>query len=130
MIMDAPDRNAFSYGFGGKGAGGIVIFTGLLDEIMREGGVGEAPAATPAAAVAPQQYSLFGGLFAASPPPPPQQAPPTEEQTLHLATVIAHEMGHLLLSHHLETLSHQQVLWPSVVGLSVDMLRAFIWPFT
>jgi hypothetical protein len=39
-------------------------------------------------------------------------------------------MGHLLLSHHLETLSQQQVLWPSVLGFSMDLVRAFIWPFT
>jgi hypothetical protein len=39
-------------------------------------------------------------------------------------------MGHLLLSHHLETLSQQQVLWPSLLGLSVDLTRAFIWPLT
>ena len=124
MILDAPDKNAFSYGFGGKGAGGIVIFTGLLDEILSKGG------APPPPPPPPPPRGIFGGLFSSTPRPAPTRQWPTEEQTLHLATVIAHEMGHLLLSHHLETLSHQQVLWPSVVGLSVDMLRAFIWPFT
>lgn len=122
MIMESPDKNAFSYGFGGKGAGGIVIFTGLLDEILSKGG--QPPARTPA-----PSRGLFGGLLSSAPPPAPPPKP-TEEQTLHLATVLAHEMGHLLLSHHLETLSHQQVLWPSMMGMGVDLLRAFIWPFT
>lgn len=125
MIMEAPDKNAFSYGFGGKGAGGIVIFTGLLDDILRRG----APPAEPSPP--PQPQGIFASLFSGSPPRPIVAPPmPTHEQTLHLAIVIAHEMAHLLLSHHLETLSHQQVLWPSVVGLSMDLVRAFIWPFT
>ncbi|CAK9781084.1 unnamed protein product [Cutaneotrichosporon oleaginosum] len=123
MLMDAPDRNAFSYGFGGKGAGGIVIFTGLLDEILAHNGT------PPASTETPKSRGFFDGLFSAT-PVPPKHAPPTEEQTLHLAMVLAHEMGHLLLSHHLETLSHQQVLWPSVLGLQIDIIRAIIWPFT
>ncbi|KAL1411464.1 hypothetical protein Q8F55_002420 [Vanrija albida] len=124
LIMDSPDKNAFSYGFGGKGAGGIVIFTGLLDEIMKHNN------APPPPEPAPQSGGLFGGLFSTTPRrvnAPPQ---PTEEQTLHLAMVLSHEMGHLLLSHHLETLSHQQVLWPSILNFSIDLLRACIWPFT
>lgn len=117
LLMDKPERNAFSYGFGGKGAGGIVVFTGLLDDILKEG--------TPRPVEAPKTFwsTLFGS-------PPPSRPQPTEEQTLHLACVLAHEMGHLLLSHHLETLSQQQVLWPSILGLSVDLTRAFIWPLT
>lgn len=120
MLMESPEKNAFSYGFGANGAGGIVLYTGLLDDIMAHNSLPSPP---------PPQRSWFARLFL----PPPQQAPhptPSPKQDLHLATVLAHEMAHLLLSHHLETLSHQQVLWPSVLGLSVDMLRAFIWPFT
>jgi hypothetical protein len=118
LLMQKSERNAFSYGFGGKGAGGIVVYTGLLDEILREG-VPDANPNVPA--------GFWSSLLGSTPRPRPQ---PTEEQTLHLACVLAHEMGHLLLSHHLETLSQQQVLWPSVLGLSVDLTRAFIWPFT
>jgi hypothetical protein len=126
MIMEAPDKNAFSYGFGGKGSGGIVIFTGLLDDILAHDG--ETPSDPPPP---PPERGFFGSLLGSPQPRPRATTPaPTDAQTLHLATVIAHEMAHLLLSHHLEALSHQQVLWPSVVGLSVDVLRAFIWPFT
>jgi hypothetical protein len=60
---------------------------------------------------------------------PPKHAPQTDEQTLHLAMVLD-EMAHHLETHHLETLSHQQVLLPSVLGLQIDILRALIWPFT
>lgn len=116
LLMEKSDRNAFSYGFGGKGAGGIVVYTGLLDDILREG-----------CHQPPEAGGFWSSLFGS---PSRPQLQPTEQQTLHLACVLAHEMGHLLLSHHLETLSQQQVLWPSVLGLGIDLCRAFIWPFT
>ncbi|TYJ58681.1 hypothetical protein B9479_000517 [Cryptococcus floricola] len=118
MLMQKDEENAFSYGFGGKRAGGIVVYTGLLDHILYSHDPSPAQ---------PSQTGLLGGLFGSRSPPPTK---PTPEQDLHLACVLAHEMGHLLLSHHLETLSQQQVLWPSVLGLSMDLIRAFIWPFT
>jgi hypothetical protein len=119
LLMQKDERNAFSYGFGGKGAGGVVVFTGLLDDILQHGRAAE---------IKPEPRGFFASLFGS--PPPVRSQEPTEEQTLHLACVIAHEMGHLLLSHHLETLSQQQVLWPSMLGFSMDLIRAFIWPFT
>lgn len=126
MIMSKEERNAFSYGFGGKGAGGIVVYTGLLDSILRSDAVDQS---TPLAEQSSTLSSFLAGLFGTIPARPPH-VEPTETQTLHLASVLAHEMGHLLLSHHLETLSQQQVLWPSVLGLSLDLMRAFIWPLT
>ena len=118
LLMEKKDRNAFSYGFGGKGAGGIVVYTGLLDDILRDGVQLEQPE---------KPSGFWSGLFGTTVRPRPR---PSEQQTLHLASVLAHEMGHLLLSHHLETLSQQQVLWPSVLGLALDLTRAFIWPLT
>ena len=126
MLLEKDERNAFSYGFGGKGASGVVVFTGLLDAVLREGSSGTQDLVQPVT-------SPFGGLFSSvfgSTAPSKQSVQPTDEQTLHLACVLAHEMGHLLLSHHVETLSQQQVLWPSVLGLAVDLTRAFIWPLT
>ncbi|WVF71350.1 hypothetical protein IAT40_006154 [Kwoniella sp. CBS 6097] len=131
ILMEKDERNAFSYGFGGKRAGGIVVFTGLLDSILKDKPTGPASSETPIAPAASRGF--FGSLFSSSPSPSSSRRPqnqPTEEQTLHLACVLAHEMGHLLLSHHLETLSQQQVLWPSLLGLTMDLVRAFIWPFT
>jgi hypothetical protein len=126
MIMQKEEKNAFSYGFGGKGAGGIVVFTGLLDDILKIRDT--IPPTTPE----PTQsfFGSFAAIFASSSTPPRTSTQPTEEQTLHLASVLAHEMGHLLLSHHLETLSQQQVLWPSILGLTMDLTRAFVWPIT
>lgn len=132
MLMDKDERNAFSYGFGGKGAGGVVVFTGLLDDILSRGGrVDEAPPVD-IKGKDKGRGGIFGRLFSSpeSNRPVRTHDEPTEEQTLHLACVLAHEMGHLLLAHHLETLSQQQVLWPSLLGLSMDLIRAFIWPFT
>ncbi|WWC70167.1 uncharacterized protein I206_104115 [Kwoniella pini CBS 10737] len=131
MLMNKDEENAFSYGFGGKRAGGIVVYTGMLDSILK-----------PKINLTEDQEEIeqtkskrgfFSSLF--SSPSTSANArqsvtQPTEEQTLHLACVLSHEMGHLLLSHHLETLSQQQVLWPSVLGLTMDLVRAFIWPFT
>ena len=125
MIMDKDERNAFSYGFGGKGAGGIVVFTGLLDSILGQNG----PEVVPSPNESTSFLTSISDIFSTS-PPRSKNYEPTEIQTLHLASVLAHEMSHLLLSHHLETLSQQQVLWPSVLGLSLDLLRAFIWPLT
>lgn len=121
MLMEKDERNAFSYGFGGKGAGGIVVFTGLLDDILSKG--------NPEPPSPPSPRGFFSTLFGSAPLPPPRPRP-TPDQSLQLASVLAHEMGHLLLSHHLETLSQQQVLWPSVLNLSLDLIRAFVWPFT
>ena len=126
MIMEKDERNAFSYGFGGKGAGGIVVYTGLLDSILKED---QSDMTTINEQPNQRSPGLLSRLFGGTSPRPAFVAP-TEAQTLHLACVLSHEMGHLLLSHHLETLSQQQVLWPSVLGLSMDLLRAFIWPFT
>ena len=112
LLLDKSDANAFSYGFGGKGAGGIVLFTGILDAILSE---------------------------SADPPPPrrwqdvfssPSNPRPSAKQDMHLATILAHEMGHLMLSHHLESLSQQQVLWPSFLNFTMDIVRGILWPVT
>lgn len=116
VLLGQDERKAFSYGFGEQGASGRVLFTGLLDGIL----------------TIPPPSPLEGGFFSSifGTPAPSQVSRPTEAQTLHLACVLAHEMGHLLLSHHLETLSQQRVLWPSILGLAVDVVRAFTWPST
>ncbi|OCF60992.1 hypothetical protein L486_00636 [Kwoniella mangroviensis CBS 10435] len=138
MLMEKNEENAFSYGFGGKRAGGIVVFTGLLDMILRPKANTSTQSQIQSQVDVQQPISntsnrgFFSSLFSSPKAAPSNRTPPqpTEEQTLQLACVLAHEMGHLLLSHHLETLSQQQVLWPSVLGLSMDLVRAFIWPFT
>ncbi|KAH9002980.1 hypothetical protein EDB86DRAFT_2894337 [Lactarius hatsudake] len=127
IVIDDPDsRNAFSYGFGPDGAGGVVVFSGFLDNILSKNNLGP-PASTP-----PDTsllHRLFGGLFA-SPSPPPVQYHPTPEQTTDLAILLAHELSHLFLSHHLETLSSVTIFVPGVISLASDLIRALVFPIT
>ena len=126
IVIDDPNsRNAFSYGFGPDGAGGIVVFSGFLDDILSKN------PAPPTAANPPDPSLLqkfFGGLFAS--PPPPVQCHPTPEQTTDLAILLAHELSHLFLSHHLETLSSMTIFVPGAISLVSDFIRALVFPFT
>ncbi|KAF8273231.1 hypothetical protein EI94DRAFT_1776422 [Lactarius quietus] len=126
IVIDDPNsRNAFSYGFGPDGAGGIVVFSGFLDDILSKN------LAPPTSASPPDTsplYRLFSGLFASPPPPVPYQ--PTPEQTTDLAILLAHELSHLFLSHHLETLSSVTIFVPGVISLASDFIRALMFPIT
>lgn len=133
LIVDKPDAsNAFSYGFGPDGASGIVIYSGFLDDILSK-----APSRETAA---PQQIpektswlpQVFGSFFAFSPPsssvrPHPT---PTQEQTEELAILLAHEVAHLVLSHHLETLSSATIIVPAVISMAADIARTLLFPIT
>lgn len=125
LLLKNNEPNAFSYGFGDEGAAGIIVNTGILDEILRS----TSSSAQPPNAPAPKRSWLSSLFFARSPSPPPF-VPPTADQTLHLATVLAHEVSHLLLTHHLESLSQRQILMPSVWNFGVDLLRSILYPFT
>lgn len=135
LLLDAAEANALSYGFGDLGASGIVVNTGILDEILRSSAAAPsspavAPPASPAAERSWLSYLLPGlGLSRASPPSRSCERP-TEAQTLHLAAVLAHEMAHLLLTHHLESLSQRQILLPSMFNLGVDIVRTILFPIT
>lgn len=123
LIADNQHQNAFSYGFG-EGSGGLVIFSGFFEEILRqtESIIPQAPAET---------SSFFSSLRRAFyPAPPPPDPIPTAEQDAQLAILIAHELSHLLLSHHLETLSSTSYFWPSLVSVVTDILRAITFPIT
>jgi hypothetical protein len=140
IVVDDPDaRNAFSYGFGPDGAGGIVVFSGFIDDILSKKNA--APADKPdgargsggsgALGAATSLWSrLFGGLFAVAPTPPVQHHHPTPEQTADLAILLAHELSHLVLSHHLETLSSMTIFVPGVLSLLSDFIRALVFPVT
>lgn len=121
LVIDKPDAsNAFSYGFGPDGGGGIVVFSGFLDEVLSRN---QAPA--------PQSepQSWLSQLFGLGPRAPAHPVP-TEEQTAELATLLAHELAHLVLSHHIETLSSGSIVWPSVLSIVTDAVRAFLFPVT
>jgi Peptidase family M48 len=130
LVVDDPScQNAFSYGFGPGGAGGIVVYTGFLDEVLQntsphppsQGILNDPPSNS--------LFSLlFGSLLAA--PRRNNHFQPTEEQTAELAVLLAHELAHLLLAHHLETLSSTSILFPSVISILTDVARVIIFPFT
>jgi Zn-dependent protease with chaperone function len=134
MLVDDPNAaNAFSYGFGPDGAGGIVVFSGFLDEILSR-----APSSPPTPDLSiplptpPQSTSWFSSIFGA--PSPPTQSPtfrtPTSEQTSELATLMAHELAHLMLAHHLETLSSGTIVVPGFISLVTDFVRVLVFPIT
>lgn len=119
LVVEKPDAsNAFSYGFGPHGGGGIVVYSGFLDEILAKCG--------------PQMNQMsnsswYSSLFA---PPVPPHPIPTPEQTSNLAILLAHELSHLILSHHLETLSSATVFIPGTLSILSDVVRVLIFPIT
>ena len=44
--------------------------------------------------------------------------------------LLAHELAHLVLSHHLETLSSVKVLVPGTLSMATDIIRALLFPIT
>ncbi|KAJ9121461.1 hypothetical protein QFC22_002077 [Naganishia vaughanmartiniae] len=137
LLLQDEERNALSMGWGGDGAGGVVVYTGILDEILAD--PQEATPVHTAVTRDQQPLTWFQSLIGRAPDRPPPLAPPsptrtqpvpTEEQTIRLACVLAHELAHLLLAHHLEALSASQVLVPNVTGLASDLIRTIIFPVT
>lgn len=151
VLVDRPNcDNAFSFGFGPDGGGGIVVYSGFLDRILSrqqqqqctaftEGAdsqqttVSTLPHPPPSQASTFSISSLLGSLFALAPSPPQPTQPsctPSPDQTAKLAILLAHELSHLILSHHLETLSSASVLIPGTVSFTSDIFRALLFPFT
>ncbi|KAF8149908.1 hypothetical protein B0H34DRAFT_667077 [Crassisporium funariophilum] len=127
LVVDNPEAsNAFSYGFGPDGGSGIVVYSGFLDDIF---------AKMPAQYDAPPPIEksiwskFFGGIFS-SPPSQPLHPTPTPDQTTELAILLAHEMAHLILSHHLESLSSFTVIVPGTLSILSDVIRVLIFPIT
>ncbi|KAF9533816.1 hypothetical protein CPB83DRAFT_756947 [Crepidotus variabilis] len=128
VLVEKPDAsNAFSYGFGPNGGSGIVVYTGFLDDIVAKHSL---PNSTSELTQPARSYWswLFGGLF--SSPPTPSHPIPSEEQTTELAVLLAHEMAHLVLSHHLESLSSVEVMVPGALSIIADVIRVLIFPIT
>ncbi|KAJ6619774.1 hypothetical protein B0H10DRAFT_2024923 [Mycena sp. CBHHK59/15] len=128
LVVDKPEAsNAFSYGFGPDGGGGIVVYSGFLDDILSR-----APPEEPASPPEPQVSwwsNLLGGIFSSSPPPATHPVP-TASQTAELAILLSHELAHLVLSHHLETLSSATIIIPGVMSIVSDIIRVVIFPVT
>ncbi|KAH8118036.1 hypothetical protein DFH11DRAFT_873748 [Phellopilus nigrolimitatus] len=152
VLVDYPEcDNAFSFGFGPDGGGGIVVYSGFLDRILEKSlkTPADCPSSEPPSPVVSSLPStsnsrsllsaLLGSLlpsaFAASSSTPnasraPPASTPTPEQTTQLAILLAHELAHLVLSHHLETLSAGTVVIPGTMSMVADLIRAVVFPFT
>lgn len=130
VVVDKPDAsNAFSYGFGPDGGGGIVVYSGFLDDILSKG-TEPANGAVPTEPEETSWWSHIFGSFTNLTPSTPSHPTPTPEQTSELAILLSHELAHLILAHHLETLSSDAVIFPSVISMLTDMARAFLFPVT
>lgn len=122
LLVDNPNAsNAFSYGFGPDGGSGIVVYTGFLEDIFRQRPL---EYTTP-----PDGRSWLSKMFGVSPPPQPQPTP-TPEQTTELAILLAHELAHLILCHHLETLSSTTIVLPGTLSILSDIFRVVVFPMT
>lgn len=128
LLVDKPNAaNAFSYGFGPDGGGGIVVYTGFIDEIISKYPIQyESP---PVEKKQSWSSLLFGSIFSSSSTQSPKPQP-TPQQTSELAILLAHELSHLILSHHLESLSSSTIVVPGVLSIAADILRMLIFPIT
>ncbi|KAI0049805.1 hypothetical protein FA95DRAFT_1677283 [Auriscalpium vulgare] len=131
ILIDDPNScNAFSYGFGPDGAGGIVVFSGFLDKIVERHPAPNMKTMVnvPLSEETSWWASLFGSVMSVT--PPVQHLQPTPAQTSDLAILLAHELSHLILSHHLETLSSFTIFVPGMLSIVSDVLRTLLFPVT
>ncbi|KAI6039872.1 hypothetical protein EDC04DRAFT_2682074 [Pisolithus marmoratus] len=133
LIVDKPDAiNAFSYGFGPNGASGIVIYSGFLDDILARSSNDNTTTLQQKAEETSWWAQVFGSIFSvsASNPAAHPHPTPTKDQTADLAILLAHEVAHLVLSHHLETLSSGAIIVPAVISMFADIARTLLFPIT
>ena len=135
VIVDRPNcNNAFSFGFGPDGGGGIVVYSGFLDQILAK--VEPCPGGAITEHSAPAENGYLSSIMANIFPSPKQNLSqvstqaPTAEQTTQLAVLLAHELAHLVLSHHLETLSSGEIVVPGALSFFSDLLRTLLFPIT
>lgn len=128
LLVDNPgSSNAFSYGFGPDGGGGIVVYNAFIDEIMND------PALAPSTRLhEPEETSWWSYLFGSilHPNHHPQHPVPSPEQTNRLAVLLAHELSHLILSHHLESLTSSSIVLPGLLSILTDLVRTLMFPVT
>ena len=128
LLVDNPDSsNAFSYGFGPDGGGGVVVYSAFIDEILNDPSL--APSTT--SRDEPEETSWWSYLFGSILSTNYHQHPvPSPEQTNQLAVLLAHELSHLILSHHLESLTSSSIVLPGLLSILTDLVRTLMFPVT
>ena len=128
LLVDNPcASNAFSYGFGPDGGAGIVVYSAFIDEILND------PSLSPSTLSRDQSEEtswwsyLFGSILNAT---HNQHPVPSPEQTNRLAVLLAHELSHLILSHHLESLTSSSIVLPGLLSILTDLVRTLMFPVT
>jgi len=128
LLVDNPDAsNAFSYGFGPDGGAGIVLYTAFIDEVLSD------PSLSPSTMSRNQSEEtswwsyLFGSILSTS---HHQHPVPSPDQTNRLAVLLAHELSHLILSHHLESLTSSSIVLPGLLSILTDLVRTLMFPVT
>ncbi|EJD01669.1 uncharacterized protein FOMMEDRAFT_158821 [Fomitiporia mediterranea MF3/22] len=139
LVIDSPVCNAFSLGFGPalqsesrkdeEAPGVVVVFTGLLDEILGRPENTSAPEKPAASSASSALFGVFQQAVVSSPQNPNLPAPPTKHDTEQLASVLAHELGHLLLSHSLETRASND-MYERLGIFFTDLIRTAVYPLT
>jgi Zn-dependent protease with chaperone function len=128
LLVDNPGAsNAFSYGFGPDGGGGIVVYTAFIDEILND------PSLAPStmSREQPEETSWWSYLFGSILINNYDQRPvPSPDQTNRLAVLLAHELSHLILSHHLESLTSSSIVLPGLLSILTDLVRTLMFPVT
>ena len=128
LLVDNPDSsNAFSYGFGPDGGGGVVVYSAFIDEILND--LSLAPSTT--SRDQPEETSWWSYLFGSILNTNYHQHPmPSPEQTNQLAVLLAHELSHLILAHHLESLTSSSIVLPGLLSILTDFVRTLMFPVT
>lgn len=127
LLVDNPNSsNAFSYGFGPDGGGGIVVYSAFIDEILNDPSLAFSTTSSEPEETSWWSY-LFGSILNTKQPHNPVPSP---EQTNRLAVLLAHELSHLILSHHLESLTSSSIVLPGLLSILTDLLRTLMFPVT
>ena len=127
LLVDNPGAsNAFSYGFGPDGGGGIVVYTAFIDEILNDPSLALANISQDQSEETSWWSYIFGSILNTD----HQHPVPSPEQTNRLAVLLAHELSHLILSHHLESLTSSSIVLPGLLSILTDLIRTLMFPVT
>lgn len=128
LLVNKPDAsNAFSYGFGPDGGGGIVVYSAFIDEILNDQSLAPSTMSQDQSEETSWWSYLFGSILNTN---HRQRPVPSPEQTNQLAVLLAHELSHLILSHHLESLTSSSIILPGLLSIVTDLVRTLLFPVT